>query len=102
MDTYPPDYISHAFPYVVLSGFNSESTEDNIEPTNTLFSEDKVVVDSDWPPVDTERSRFLLKELLDCHADTKATLPRSARKNASAPSFYFKVTGRVGMLIASY
>ena len=101
MDVYPPDYISHNFPFVVLSGFNTENTPDNLDTTNTLYSEDKIVVDSDWPVVDTERSRFLLQELLDCHADTDATLPRSAKKNGSAPSFYFKVTGRVGMFIAS-
>ena len=102
MDAYPPDYITHNFPFVVLSGFNADVAADIPEEANSLFFEDNAVVDSDWPTVETERSKYLLKELLSCYADTNVILPRTSRNNDSAPRFHFKVTGRVGMFIASY
>ena len=102
MDAYPPDYIAHNFPFVVLSGFKTDATEKPSKDTESLFREGDVVIDSDWSLLEIERSKYLLKELLECHADTDAILPRTTRNEHSIRRFHFKVTGRVGMFDKSF
>lgn len=101
MDAYPRDYIAHNFPFVIFSGFNRDNADGTIQADNSLFRDDGVTVNSDWPLVGEEQSNHLLAELLTWHADTDATLPRAEKKNDSASRLHLKVTGRVGMLRSS-
>ena len=98
MEAYPRDYVAHNYPFVILSGFNGDVTDDNTQTANSLFMGDGVTVNSDWPLVDGKQSNNLLRELLSWHADTDGALPRAERKNDSASRLHLKVTGRVGML----
>ena len=85
MDAYPPDYVAHNYPLVLLSGLR-EPTEDSGPRINGP------VVESHQPLVTDERKHLLLQGFLSLQGNPSA--PVSRPKNGSI-GYRFRVVGRV-------
>lgn len=103
MDAYPPEYVHHNLPFVVLSGLGSRSDLDPPTPVHQVLPGRAAVnVSSDAPLVTDQRAEPLLDELLAYDAATTAA---AATRNGGggAPvegianaAFRMRAVGRVG------
>jgi hypothetical protein len=85
MDAYPPDYVAHNYPLVLLSGLR-EPTEDSGPRINGP------VVEGHRPLVTDERKDLLLQGFLSLQGNAPAPVSRS--KNGPI-GYRFRVVGRV-------
>jgi hypothetical protein len=85
MDAYPPDYVAHNYPLVLLSGLREPK-----EDTGTRT--DGPVVESHQPLVTDERKDLLLQGFLSLQGNISAPVSRS--KNGSV-GYRFRIVGRV-------
>lgn len=94
MEAYPPEYVAHNLPLVVLSG---------LSPTQELGSKDEhreifgtgTVISSELPPVDNELGQHLLQDFLSGDGAALAWNSEGARSRNNLIGFKFKVIGRV-------
>lgn len=97
MDAYPPEYVLHNLPFIVLSGLG---TAPDLEPQQSfqeaIPGRAVSTINAEIPPVTGDRAEALLKEFLS-YDDTKT--PWEAHgldKRENLPKFRMRAVGRVG------
>ena len=97
MDAYPPDYVAHNLPLVVLSGFSTTEEPEAVQPVHhVLPGRATTTITSEIPPVARERAQQLLQTFLSV-ADGSA-LPWNGRglSGRNNVGFRIRTVGRVG------
>jgi hypothetical protein len=93
MDVYPPEFISHEAPLLIVSGLGSPDKYSEIPPYPLL--ESGPLVSSELPPVTTEPA----PQLLDCFLRSDATGIWAGRPErgvkGTPPVFRIRAVGRV-------
>lgn len=95
MDGYPPEYVAHNLPLVVLSGLG-----DDVPPgpyKDWAAEGSGFVTDSDIPPVKSDDANVLLKHFLENDANDA---PWNSKDNQGRSRFKVKVAGRVGQRLS--
>lgn len=93
MDAYPPEYVQHNVPFVVLSGLGAKAELDPSQPVqDVLPGRAATNVTSDAPLVADERAHQLLEEFLSYDA----TNVQSNGNAGNLTGFRIRAVGRVG------
>ena len=95
MDAYPPEYIAHNFPLVVLSGL-SALPEDEQEQPNSRGP----LIRAQSPLVKSERKDELLQDFLKATGDDQDWSGKGSRLANPVIGYRFKVVGRVCLVIS--
>lgn len=97
MDAYPPEYLVHNLPFVVLSGLGTRPELDPAQPLQDVLPGRAITtISSDIPPVGGERASELLKDFLNYDA---TNMPRSGgdlSRRGNLLGFRMRAVGRVG------
>lgn len=96
MDAYPPDYIAHNLPLVVLSGLGDESRLESNPSAHRLLQVNGTPIDSEIPTVTGERAEQLLQEFLKTDASDAPWNSRPAKSRGNLTGFRVRAVGRVG------
>ncbi len=99
MDAYPPDYVSHNLPLVVLSGLGSagsRSQHASQRASYPLLHEKGYRITSDIPPVTGPSAEQLLRTFLDADASKGPWNGRYEKGRMGTIGFRVKDVGRVG------
>lgn len=106
MDAYPPDYVDHNLPLILLSGLGSDSESDSqnssaLEDAKYPLSSHGHQIFSDFPLVTDPPAEKLLNALLS--EDASRTPWNSRYEGATTGSIGFRVkrVGRVGQIFPS-
>jgi solute carrier family 25 protein 38 len=93
-ESYPPEYVAHNVPFVVLSGLR-EGEESDIAQVPERYGEGALRIHCDFPPVKKQRAESLVWafrsfERKDDQWDTKPVV-----EGSNVMGLKFKVVGRV-------
>ena len=98
MDAFPPAYVEHNLPFIVLSGLGSQ---DELDPPpsvyNVLPGRAAVRTSSEIPPVTGERAGQLLQDFLSADGTNAPWNAQGSSRRDLAPSFRIRAVGRVCM-----
>lgn len=94
MEAYPPEYVAHNLPLVVLSGLSSVQELGSKDELREIFGTG-TVISSELPIVDNELSQQLLQDFLSANGAAFAWNSERARSKNNLIGFKFKVIGRV-------
>jgi solute carrier family 25 protein 38 len=98
MEAYPPAYVEHNLPFIVLSGLGSQ---DELEPPPSVHSvlpgRAAVRTSSEIPPVTGERADQLLQDFLSADGTNAPWNARGSSRRDLAHSFRIRAVGRVCM-----
>ncbi|KAH0563136.1 hypothetical protein GP486_002291 [Trichoglossum hirsutum] len=95
MDVYPPDYLAHNLPLIVLSGLATSSQDP--EPASydyPLLQENGIRVTSNLPPVDSPNAGPLLRYFLELDASHTSWSARAYKDAVGSMRFRVRVVGR--------
>lgn len=97
MEAYPPAYVQHNLPFIVLSGLGSQA---ELEPPasvhNVLPGRAAVRTSCEIPPVTGERADQLLQDFLSADGTNAPWKARSSNRRDVAHDFRIRAVGRVG------
>ena len=96
MDAYPPDYVDHNLPLVVLSGLGANAHQEHYPRSHDLLQENGFTISSHLPVVGGERADQVLEDFLAADGRHWSCNSRAARSNSGLIGFRFKAVGRVG------
>jgi trafficking protein particle complex subunit 11 len=98
MDVYPPDYLVHNLPLVMLSGLTPSAQDPGQAlPNYPLLQENGVRITSDLSPITSPNVGSLLQYFLEVDASHTPWTARTTNKDvAGSIRFRVKVVGRVG------
>ena len=96
MDAYPPEYVAHNLPLVVLSGLGDKSKLRNIQRTHRLLQGSGTPIDSEIPTVTGECAERLLQEFLKADASDAPWNSRPVKSRGNLTGFRVRAVGRVG------
>ncbi|KAJ9668593.1 hypothetical protein H2201_001235 [Coniosporium apollinis] len=100
MDAYPPDYVAHNLPLVVLSGLGDESRLQDSGPVYKLLQENGTPIDSEIPTVTGERAEQLLQEFFKTDASDAPWNSRPVKSRGNLSGFRVRAVGREYILPA--
>lgn len=97
MEAYPPAYVQHNLPFIVLSGLG---TQTELEPPpsvhNVLPGRATIKTSSEIPPVTGERADQLLQDFLTADGSSAPWNARASSRRDLAHGFRIRAVGRVG------
>ena len=97
MEAYPPDYVSHNLPFIVLSGLATSKELETLPPVHHVLPGRVVTtIDSDTPPVTGDRADELLKEFLNADGTNAPWHGRDFSRRGLTHGFRIRSVGRVG------
>lgn len=97
MDVYPPEYVLHNLPFIVLSGLGSKEDLEPLRPLQDVLPGRAVnTITCDAPSVSTERREQLLQEFLNYDGTKTPWDGRGLDRRGNTSGFRFRVVGRVG------
>jgi hypothetical protein len=97
MDVYPPDYLVHNLPLVMLSGLASSQDPEPASCNYPLLQENGVRITSGLLPVTSPNAGPLLQYFLELDASHAPWSSKAANKDVvGSMRFRVKVVGRVG------
>lgn len=96
MDVYPPQYIEHNLPFVVLSGLGETPSYDSGYEPHPLLKGHGIEIDSAVPVVTGERVDHLRQEFLSADARDAPWNNLRTRTRGDHIGFRLKAVGRVG------
>jgi hypothetical protein len=108
LDSYPPDYISHNLPLIVLSGLavppsapdgTPSTTPSTAAKLSTLLGRKQIEITSEAPIVSGERAEQLLEEFNRCEKTDEQWNGKSVQGRSGLLGFKFRAIGRVGQHI---
>lgn len=99
MEAYPPEYVAHNLPLIVLSGLTVAQEYDDRDELRDIFGT-AAVINSDLPLVTSESGQQLLQDFMSADGSAQAWSADAGRGKASLMGFKFKVTGRVSQQLA--
>ncbi|KAF2632227.1 hypothetical protein BU25DRAFT_358982 [Macroventuria anomochaeta] len=95
MEAYPPAYVQHNLPFIVLSGLGSQTELDAPPPVhNVLPGRAAVKTSSEIPPVTGERADQLLQDFLSADATNAPWNARGPSRRDLAHGFRIRAVGR--------
>ena len=95
-EAYPPEYVEHNLPLVLISGLGRPQNDENFEsPLPRQESGSRIQGSS--PECSGERAEFLLKELLDLDGSNRPWNAVSLPPPSGNMRYRMKPIGRVGM-----
>jgi trafficking protein particle complex subunit 11 len=94
MEAYPPEYVVHNLPLIVLSGLVNPQEHGGRDELRDIFGT-AAVVNSDSPLAATELGQQLLQEFMSADGSGQAWSAEAGRGKANLMGFKFKVVGRV-------
>jgi hypothetical protein len=86
MDVYPPEYTTHEFPLVLLSGLT--------DAPDALPSRGPAI-ECNIPLVQSDSASFLLRDFLALQGNTKEWSARASKGSNGLIGYKFKLAGRV-------
>lgn len=96
MDVYPPQYVEHNLPFVVLSGLGENPSDDSQYQPHALLKERGIEIDSAVPVVTGDRADQLRQEFLSADARSAPWNGLRTRARGDHVGFRLKAVGRVG------
>jgi hypothetical protein len=97
MDAYPPDYVSHGLPFIVLSGLETKQDLELLPPVqNVLPGRATTTISSEIPSVTGTRASQLLQEFLSADGSDAPWNGRGQSRRGNLASFRIRTVGRVG------
>lgn len=94
MEAYPPGFIAHNLPLVVLSGLSTPQELGGKDELRDIFGTG-TVISSDLPLVDNELGQQLRQDFLNADGGALAWNGEALKSRNNAVGFKFKVIGRV-------
>jgi solute carrier family 25 protein 38 len=99
MDAYPPEYIAHNLPLIVLSGLGSSPDLEAIPPVqDVLPGRHSTPISSELPPVTGQRADQLLQEFLSTDARDAAWNNTTDARKGVVRGLRIRPVGRVGQV----
>jgi hypothetical protein len=96
MDAYPPAYVVHNLPFVVLSGLVADAERNPPPPVGHVLAGRALThISSDAPLVTGQRAEQLLDEFLAADGTKAPWSPRAVPRKGTAHGFRLRVVGRV-------
>lgn len=97
MEAYPPVYVQHNLPFIVLSGLGTPAELDPPPPVHDVLSGRAATrTSSEIPPVTGERADQLLQDFLTADGTNAPWNARSTTRRGLAHGFRIRTVGRVG------
>jgi hypothetical protein len=97
MEAYPPQYVQHNLPFIVLSGLGTTKELDPPPPVhNVLPGRAVTTISSDIPAVTGDRADTLLQDFLSADTTNAPWNGRSSGRKSLASGFRIRAVGRVG------
>lgn len=97
MDAYPPDYVAHNLPFIVLSGLGTRKELEQVPPVQNILSGRAVTsVSSELPVVIGDRANELLQEFLSADGTNSPWNGRTPTRRGLTHGFRIRSVGRVG------
>lgn len=97
MEAYPPAYVQHNLPFVVLSGLGTQTELDPPPSVQTVLpGRAAVKTSSEIPPVTGERADQLLQDFLTADGSNAPWNARGSSRKDLAHGFRIRAVGRVG------
>ncbi|KAF2274519.1 uncharacterized protein EI97DRAFT_435057 [Westerdykella ornata] len=95
MDAYPPDYVAHNLPLIVLSGLETADERNAPPPVqHVLPGRATTTISSELPPVTGERAQQLLQQFLDADGSHAPWNGRNLDRRANLIGFRVRAVGR--------
>ena len=101
MEAYPPEYVAHNLPLIVLSGLTGAEEHGGRDELRDIFGT-AAVINSDSPLVAVELSQQLLQDFMSADGSGQAWSAEASRGKVGLMGFKFKVIGRVSRLPVSW
>jgi hypothetical protein len=97
MEAYPPEYVQHNLPFIVLSGLGTTQELDAPPPvSNVLPGRAVTTITSETPPVTGKHAEALLQDFLSADGTNAPWNGRTHGRKDLAHSFRIRAVGRVG------
>jgi hypothetical protein len=97
MDAYPPEYVQHNLPFIVLSGLGTTNEREPPPPVhNVLAGRGATSISSEIPPVGGDRANILLQDFLSADATNAPWNARAPTRRGLAHGLRIRAVGRVG------
>ncbi len=98
MDAYPPDYVEHNLPFIVLSGLGTSKELDPPPRVQDILPGRAVTtINSEIPTVTGDRANELLQEFWTADGTTAPWNGRGFSRRGITHGFRIRAVGRVGM-----
>ena len=102
MDAYPPDYVQHNLPFILLSGLGDSKELASPPPVqNVLPGRATTTVSSEAPPVTGDRADELLQAFQDADGTNAPWNARGFSQKGTTHGFSIRAVGRVGTRLQS-
>jgi hypothetical protein len=95
-DGYPPDYVTHNLPLVVLSGLVPAQPLVQDTELPSVFKGKGTEITSELPAVEGERAEQLLQEFYHCTKTDDQWNGKPVQGRSGLSGFRFRAVGRVG------
>ena len=99
MEAYPPEYVTHNLPLIVLSGLITGAQEHSVRDELREIFGTAAVINSDSPLVASELGQQLLQDFMSADGSAQAWSAEAGRGKVGLMGFKFKVIGRVSRLL---
>jgi hypothetical protein len=97
MDAYPPEYVQHNLPFIVISGLGNNKELAPPPPVqNVLPGRAATNISSDLPPVTGKYAEALLQDFLSADSTSAPWNGRESGRKGLAHGFRIRAVGRVG------
>ncbi|KAF2869808.1 Gryzun, putative trafficking through golgi-domain-containing protein [Massariosphaeria phaeospora] len=95
MDAYPPEYVLHNLPFIVLSGLGASTQLESLPPIQDVFpGTARTTLKSEIPPVTGERATQLLHEFWSADGTTAPWNGRGFSRRGNILGFRIRTVGR--------
>jgi hypothetical protein len=97
MDAYPPEYVQHNLPFIVLSGLGAGQELEPPAPVHKVLPGRAVTtISAETPPVTGTHAEALLQDFLSADGTNAPWNARAPARKDLAHSFRIRAVGRVG------
>jgi trafficking protein particle complex subunit 11 len=97
MDAYPPEYVDHNLPLIVLSGLEPTTDHGVLPPVqDVLPGRATITLSAEIPAVTGERAQQLLHELLSADGRDAPWNARGLNHRGNTIAYRMRTAGRVG------
>jgi hypothetical protein len=97
MDAYPPEYVQHNLPFIVLSGLGTSPELEPPAPVHKVLPGRAVTtISAETPPVTGKHAEALLQDFLGADGTNAPWNGRAQGRKDLAHSFRIRAVGRVG------
>lgn len=101
MNAFPPDYVVHNLPLLLLSGLEPESIkeQDGVDHSKVLLREGGFRIKTDAPPIGSDVAQALRETLLESDASSANWNGRAIAAKEYGGGYRIRSVGRVGQAL---